>query len=114
MGLCAGLIAIGPFSPTVAAFLDYPAERFASTRHGVVVTRRLFGIVEGSSASREFAVLLGIVDPWDFDQHLVVPASIDRPGLASFARTYPDYADDVQALGVLPDAGFDIHFRPEG
>lgn len=114
MGLSAELIAIGPFSPAVAAVLDYPAERFATTRLGVIVTRRLFGIVEGSTVSRELAVLFGIFDPWDFNRHVVVPASIDRSGLASFARTYPDYADDVQALGVLLDAGFDIHFRPEG
>jgi len=95
MGTCAELIAIGPFSPAIAAFLDYPAVWFANTRRGVMVSQRLFGIEEGSTASRELAALLGISDPWDFSQHAVVAASIDRPGLAAFARTYPDYADDV-------------------
>ncbi|WP_386066908.1 hypothetical protein ACFJIW_20720 [Tahibacter sp. UC22_41] len=114
MGMCAELIATGPFSPAVAAFLDYPVERFATARHGAIVTRRLFGIEEGSTVSREFAALLGISDPWDFSRHAVDLALVDRPGLVSFAAAYPHYADDVRALGVLLDAGFDIHFRPEG
>lgn len=114
MGMCAGLIAAGPFSPAVAAFLDHPAERFATARQGAIVKRRLIGIEEGSTMSREFATVLRNSDPWDFNRHAVDPALVDRPGLLSFAAAYLHYGDDVRALGVLLDAGFDIHCRPEG
>lgn len=114
MGMCAVVIAIGPFSRSVADFLGYPAELFANTREGAVVTAHLFGILEGSGLSRQFALLLGISDPWDFNQHQIEPSSVDGAGLESFAEAYPDYADDVGSLRALLSAGFALHFRPEG
>ena len=114
MGMCAEIIAIGPFSQSVAGYLGYSAELFANTTEGAVVTARLFGILEGSGLSREFASLLGISDPWDFNQHQIEPSIINVLGLESFAKTYSEYDDDVNSLKVLLTAGFAFHFRPEG
>lgn len=114
MGMFAEIIAIGPFSPEVAGFLGYPSGLFANTKDGAVVTCRLFGIAEGSTLSRQFAALLGVADPWDFNQHEVDRSMINVPGLEAFGQQYPDYEADVQALKALLSAGFAFHFRPEG
>lgn len=114
MGMSAEVIAIGPFSQEVAGFLGYPAERFANTKEGATVTCRLFGIAEGSTVSRQFAELLGISDPWDFNQHQIDRTMINVAALEAFGKMYSDYQFDVQALTVLLKAGFSAHFRPEG
>ena len=114
MGMCAEVIAIGPYSAAVAHLLDYPAERYAGTRDGSTVTRRLFGI-EGSRLSREFATALGLTDPWDFNQHRLDPSRLDLPALQDFGSRHGDYLDEVDALmALLRQPGFDFHFRPEG
>ncbi|NVM74788.1 hypothetical protein FHW83_000548 [Duganella sp. SG902] len=114
MGMCAEIIAIGPFSTRVAEFLDYRSDLYAATAEGSMISRRLFGISEGSSLSREFAELLGIKDPWDFNQHKIENEKINFAGLKNFGEVYDHYADDVVALEVLADSGFELHFRPEG
>lgn len=114
MGLSAEIIAIGPFSQDVVEFLGYPVAFFANTKEGAIVTCRLFGIAQGSTLSRHFASLLGVSDPWDFNQHRIDRALVDIAGLEAFGEQYPDYESDVQALKVLLRAGFDVHFRPEG
>lgn len=114
MGMAAEIIAVGPFSRQVADHLDYPASHFANTKVGATVTCRLFGIEEGSTVSRQFAALLGVSEPWDFNQHLIDRALIDVAGLRAFGQHYSDYERDVRALEVLLTAGFTFHFRPEG
>ena len=114
MGMCAEIIAIGPYSKSVETQLGYPADRYQATREGAVVSRRLFGISEGSSLSTEFAGLLGITDPWDFNQHKIDNARIDFAGLRAFVEVYEDYDVDVETLVALHHAGFEFHFRPEG
>jgi hypothetical protein len=114
MGMCAQIIAIGPFSKAIAEFLDYRSELYAATNEGAIVSRRLFGIAEGSTVSREFAGFLGISDTWDFNQHRIDNAKIDFVGLKRFGETYDDYADEIGILEVLVKSGFDLHFRPEG
>jgi len=114
MGMCAQLVAIGPFSQEIACWLSYRAELYANTRHGTVVTHYLFGIGEGSTLSRQFAGLVGISDPWDFNQHQIDTSAVDWVGLKAFAADYPHYDEDVEALAALSKAGFTFHFRPEG
>lgn len=114
MGMCAEIIAIGPFSRAIAGILDYPSARYAATREGAIVSRRIFGISEGSTVSREFAACLGISDAWDFNQHRIDNAKIDFDGLKRFGETYDDYADEIDILEVLVKSGFELHFRPEG
>ncbi|MEZ4295688.1 MAG: hypothetical protein R3B70_11980 [Polyangiaceae bacterium] len=114
MGMSAEIIAVGPFSKAVVAHLDYRPELYARAREGAIVTRRLFGISEGSALSRELAGLLGISDPWDFNQHKVRTENVDASALREWGSKYPDYSEDVEALLVLAGAGFEMHFRPEG
>ncbi|XYH99532.1 hypothetical protein ACMHYB_07160 [Sorangium sp. So ce1128] len=114
MGMCAEIIAVGPYSAGIADVLDYGRDLYAATREGAVVTRRLFGIGEASSLSREFAALLGITDPWDFNQHEIDHSRVDVPGLREFGSRCPDYQQDVEAFEALCAAGFKFHFRPEG
>ncbi len=114
MGMCAELIAVGPYSKSVCTYLDYPPERYASTMEGAVISRRLFGILQGSTVSREFAGLLGIVNPWVFSQHKVLPSRVDVAGLREFGVRYSEYEEDVRAFEALLSAGFEFHFRPEG
>jgi hypothetical protein len=114
MGMCAEIVGIGSYSKSVSCFLDYRSEFYATTLEGAVVSRRLFGIEQGSSLSRTFAALLGIADPWDFNQHKLIPSRIDLVGLREFGKQYPEYREDVHTLEALLQAGFEFHFRPEG
>ena len=114
MGMCAEIIAIGPFSKEIIGFLDYRPDLYATTAEGSMISRRLFGISEGSSLSSEFAELLGVRDAWDFNQHKIENGKIDFVGLKRFCEIYDHYADDVNALEVLAKSGFEMHFRPEG
>lgn len=114
MGMCAQIIAIGPFSQAIAEFLDYRSDLYATTRDGAIVSRRLFGISEGSTVSGEFAAHLGISDAWDFNQHRIDNAKIDFVGLVQFGEAYVDYAEEISILQELVRSGFELHFRPEG
>ncbi len=114
MGMCAEIIAIGPFSTEIVAFLDYRPEQYVRTAKGSIISRRLFGIAEGSSLSREFADILGINDAWDFNQHKIENDRIDFARLKEFGGMYDHYTDDIAALEVFVNAGFELHFRPEG
>ena len=114
MGMCAEVIAIGPFSAEVADVLDYRPELYAKTATGATISRRLFGILEGSSVSTEFATYLGISDPWDFNQHKIDKSKIDFAGLKEFGAAYDSYADEIEILEALAKFGFELHFRPEG
>jgi hypothetical protein len=117
MGMAADIIAIGPFSPAVVAYLEYPPDHYKHTRQGSPVIAQLFGITHGSTASREFARCLGITDPWDFNQHKIDPKAIDGDQLRSFVATLHDGDDfirDLEALLVMRDEGFEFYFRPNG
>jgi hypothetical protein len=114
MGLFVTLFAVGRFHASVASAMDFEEPRYKLTRDGAIVTRRLFGIIEGNTTGRVFAKLLGIDAPWDFSQHLVDSKKIDVPGLQRFVAEFSAYDNDLAALLVLIHAGFEIHFRPEG
>lgn len=114
MGMCAEVIAIGPFSKSIAKYLEYPEKHYESTRQGVIVSCIMFGISEGNSVSREFAGCLGITNAWDFNQHHIDNTKIDIIALREFATKYGEYSGDVQALISLMKSGFEFHFVPNG
>jgi len=87
MGMSAEIFAIGPFSADIADALSYPAEHYNNTRAGVPVVTSLFTYMPGSSSSREFAGLLGITDPWDFNQHKLRASVVDIAPLKTFFGT---------------------------
>jgi hypothetical protein len=117
MGLSAEVLALGPFSREVADLLDYPPSYYATTRPGSRVVTTLFGIVEGSSASREFAEALGISNPWDFDQHCLDPSTVDfgriRKVLSGFSEN-TEYLRDADRMEALAKHGFEFIFLPNG
>ena len=110
----AEIIAVGPFSKKIKNCLDYRSELYENTNDGSIITVRLFGMI-GSNTSREFASLLGITNPWDFNQHKINIESINFVELEKFVYQFEiDYGDDLQKLLVLKDNGFEFHFRPQG
>jgi hypothetical protein len=78
MGLCAEVLAIGPFSKSIVQHLEYPSEFYANTKEGSPIIEHLFGITEGSSLSSEFAGYLGVTDVWDFNQHKLNPKKFNK------------------------------------
>lgn len=114
MGMCAEIIAIGHFTKEIAEYLEYSSYVYKDTCEGSVITEKLFGISEGSPLSTRFALLLGISDPWDFNQHKINNENIDVDGLKEFVQMYTDYEGDLTRLLLFMSHGFDFHFRPEG
>jgi hypothetical protein len=95
MGMCADVVAWGPFSPDIADYLEYPPDFYRSTKSGALVIRVLFGIVEGSTTGHRFAALLGI--------SVVVPETHRRRRL----RSGSGCAARAQGPRVS------VHFSPE-
>jgi len=114
MGMCAEILAIGPFHPDLVKHLEYSEEMYQNTKISTPVVVSLFGIVEGSSLSREFAALLGLTDPWDFNQHKIDKEKVNRKGLMDFVEAHSDYARDLEALLVFVEHDFDFYFLPNG
>ena len=116
MGMYAEILAIGPFSEKLAAHLAFPSDYYNGTRDGTPVIVELFGMC-GTSASREFALHLGIDEAWDFNQHAIDPQKINFKGLAEQFRLRADgdkLAADLQSLQVLIANGFKLIFMPNG
>ena len=114
MGMNAEIIAIGPFSQSVVDVLDYGSEYFKNTKSGSIITVRLFGM-SGSSSSREFAKMLGISDPWDFNSHKIKSENINFEELKKFINElHEDYNEEFERFLILMENGFEFHFRPEG
>lgn len=117
MSLCADLLAWGRFDPAIAQYLEYGPEAYSLTASGALVVTEMFGIIEGTQASKQFAACLGISDVWDFNQHEIDPERIDTDCLRSFLRGLGDskrYAKHLEALLGLRAAGFHFVFRPNG
>jgi hypothetical protein len=117
MALYAEIWAIGPYTPELAAHLDYAAEFYQATKPGSLVVARLFGIVEGTAAGRNFARCFGITDVWDFNQHQIDANKISFSELSDFFSTLEEnegYKKDLASLRALHEAGFQFIFRPNG
>ena len=113
--MTADLIGVGQYNHKLIGHLDYPPQYYKDTEEGVVITRELFGIYEGSSTSREFASFLGITNTWDFAQHKIDADKIDFKGLKDFCcNRYTDYDEDYESFVLLINNGFQFHFRPNG
>lgn len=114
MGMFAEILAIGKFNQSIVNYLEYPEDFYKDTKDDVAVLVGLFGIREGSSLSREFAALLGLTDPWDFNQHKLDPKHFDKNGLNQWVNIYGDYKEDLKALFALADEEFEFYFLPNG
>jgi hypothetical protein len=117
MSLCADILAWGPFNADIAQYLEYNTDAYRSTMPGALVVTELFGIVEGSHASGQFAACLGISDVWDFNQHKIDPEKIDVNRLRVLLEGLDErkrYAKQLEALLALRASGFQFVFRPNG
>jgi hypothetical protein len=112
--MCAEILAIGPFTIKLVRHLEYPNDFYRDTLEGTPVVRIIFGIVEGSILSREFATLVGVTDPWDFNQHHLDPSKFDYKGLEIFSKNYNDYQKDYEAMLAFTSSGFNLYFLPNG
>jgi hypothetical protein len=115
MAMSADILAIGPFSADIAETLEYGSDRYVSTQPGVTVITYLFEM-PGTSSSYEFARLLGITDPWDFNQHKIDPWRVDLDGLRRFLLGLheldaEEYMSDLEHFQRLRERQFDFHFR---
>ncbi len=109
MGMTAQILAIGPFRKELAQYLNYPADYYAQTREGVPVISFLFQCF-GSSQSEELAACFAL-DPWDFNQHKIVPGRVDVARLKEAFRETPK---DIDAFVAMRTAGFEFFFVPNG
>jgi len=114
MGMAAEVIGIGTYKQNLSECYEYSKSIYDGTKEGAIITVPLFGILEGSTLSREFASLLGISDTWDFNQHVITPNKVDRTGLIEFCNRYSDYSEDCIYFLKLLDSGYTFHFRPCG
>jgi hypothetical protein len=108
MSMEAEVVAVGSFSRSIAGHLEYPKEKYESTRDGVPVLRILFHVHSGTRPSVELASCFGI-EPWDFNQHHVDPMRADVEKLGQMFD-----AEEVRAFLALRDAGFQFYYMPNG
>jgi len=111
------MFAVGPFKHELVPHYEYPAEHYARTKEGVPVVRKLFGILEGTHVGTEFALALGIDNPWDFNQHKVDPQTIDFDALTTLLSPLEfadDYLKELRALQAFASEGYDLYFLPNG
>lgn len=105
--MTAEVIAIGPFSDSIADCLSYDRGLYSGTRPGAVVLTRLFQC-NSTDYSLTLAECFGI-DPWDFNQH-VLTASPVNPDLLTAAFG----PEELSRFDRLRDAGFAFYFAPNG
>lgn len=108
MSMEAEVVAIGPFSPNIAGFMEYPQRHYQDTREGVPVLRILFHVYNGTNVSMELARCLGVL-AWDFNTHHLNASAVDIDKLRQMFD-----ADEVDAFIALRDAGFQFYFMPNG
>ncbi len=117
MALCVAVLAIGPFRRALVSHYEYPGGHYSNTQDGVPVVRELFGILEGTRTGTEFAQMLGISNPWDFNQHKIHPQNIDFAALRALLSPFEyadDYLRDLDALQAFASEGYDLYFLPHG
>jgi hypothetical protein len=60
------------------------------------------------------AQLVGIADPWDFNQHAIDPTRINFAGIREAFSDAEDWMSHVGKLATLADHGFSFYFAPHG
>lgn len=115
MGMNADVIAIGPFSKSIAGLLDYPAEFYDNTKPGTTVITT-FCSAPGINTSNMLAAAMG-VDPWDFNTHKIDSENIIRGlgALTEFAFATGESVIELnEHFNRLAKEGFTFFFRPNG
>ncbi|MEM6972352.1 MAG: hypothetical protein AAF577_06060 [Pseudomonadota bacterium] len=117
MGMYGEVLAVGPFSPALVEHYDFPSRYYVGLDERTTIVTFLFGILEGSSATRDLANGLGITDCWDFNQHRLNPSTVDMPALYdSVARLSEgdSYRHDLKRLEAFLAQDYTCYFMPNG
>ena len=114
----AWVVAIGRFRSDLIGYLWYPAEMYENTRNGAVIVSVVFeanGRRKVEALARSFQI-----DPWDFNQHKLVPGDLredaiwdelyDDPTVADLTQSWDAYKKEMQCFSALRDANFDFYF----
>lgn len=121
MGMNAELMAIGPFSVKVSAYLDYPMEYWMRPRmpegmpEGYPVITTLV-VCLTTDQSYELAKACGC-EAWNFATHKLDANNFNRDGVAEIGCRSGSWASEeyaLEALDALINAGFEFYYRPEG
>jgi hypothetical protein len=102
--IAAAVYAFGPFDPALADCLDYPAEYYAGTRPGAVISVLVCDAL-GDEAVERLAEALGI-DRLDLATHALDPAHWDLERLEAEDLV----THSAACLARLHAAGFRFHF----
>jgi len=97
MGMTAEVIAIGPFSESVADHLQYPREQYIGTATGTIVVSKVIE-AHTSESSVRLAGCLG-ASPWDFNTH---PLDSTRADVEKLSAEF----DGIENFVALRTAGF--------
>ena len=110
----ATLMAMGPYSPAVAPFLEYAEEFYKDTRIGATVLTTVF-FCNTTDSSRGLAQALGI-DPWDFSQHFIPAEKLDEDRQAEIKTWAEELGkqEDLPDFDALRAHGFTFIYRPNG
>ena len=112
MEMDAEVMAMGPFSGSIADCLEYRTEYYADVPAGTTVFSQLFCCVT-SDQSRELAECFG-VDPWDLSRHEVTLVQADFARLRDLAGDFEGGVEEVEQFRRLSEAGFRFWYRPCG
>jgi hypothetical protein len=107
MGCDATIIAIGPFSRSIASALGYLEEQYREVAEGATVITCVFE-ASGSTQSEKLSQCFG-VGRWDLGRH-VLDAS--RADLSTLRRDFDEGA--TEDFVALREAGFQFYFMPNG
>ena len=106
MGLDAQVIAIGPYSESVASALEY-GQRHGAVAPGTEVVTNIF-IAATSEASHRLAAAFG-VDAWDLGKHALREDAADLEALVRFSDE-----ENVARFELLRSHGFRFYYLPNG
>jgi hypothetical protein len=106
-GTSAELIAVGPFSPDIAPFLDYDRALYEGVPAGAKVVAHLLDVYENDKEAHALASSLG-ADVWDFNTHALDPWRADLDALRLLTEGDEEW---VHRFVSLRAAGFRFFFR---
>lgn len=114
MGMNAELLAVGPYSESVADALGYPADFYSDTPEGAIIITSV-AYCPTSDGSRGLAHALG-VGPWAFEWHCDVLAHtrLEDVDLQLMAESVEGEVEAVESFLKLALAGFVFYYLPNG
>jgi hypothetical protein len=101
-GAWCGVLAVGPFDPSIAHCLGYRAERFARVSPGATVITQLFDVARDPGELGDLALALGF-DPGDATTHALDASRAQVDLLEAFS-------DEAVRFVALRAAGFAFFF----